>query len=255
MKTRLERGIDWLRRDKYAGKETPAFRRDAERLRRGEPVDYVIGFADFLGCKVDLSARPLIPRPETEFWTEKIIASMRSTTYDPRRPCRILDAFCGSGAIGIAVLKHVPHAHVVFADIEPGYFSGIRKSLRWNGISARRASFRAADVLRGVGGAEKHAEKFDYILANPPYIPLRGRRVQASVRHYEPHAALFAGRDGLKFIRALLRQAPARLTRSGKLVLEFDPPQKAAIAALARRWRTDFRKDQYGRWRYAMLQK
>jgi release factor glutamine methyltransferase len=254
------RHIDWLLREKHSGKMTAAAERDIARLQRGEPLDYVIGFSEFLGCTIDLSAfdrtklasgetksvRPLIPRPETEYWTEKVIAGMRR-----QAPPRVLDIFCGSGAIGIAVLKHVPAARVMFADIEPAYFPGIRRSLRSNGISSRRAAFLRSDIFAGIPRAERH----DYILANPPYIPLRGRRVQASVRRYEPPVALFAGPEGLKFIRPLIRQAKAHLLPQGELVLEFDPPQKKAIAALARRsqYGSRFFRDQYGRWRYAIL--
>ena len=62
-----QRDKNWLLRDKYHGIETPAFFADLERLVKGEPLDYVIGWREFLGVKIDLSERPLIPREETEF--------------------------------------------------------------------------------------------------------------------------------------------------------------------------------------------
>jgi methylase of polypeptide subunit release factors len=93
------------------------------------------------------------------------------------------------------------------------------------------------------------------ILANPPYIPKSGRAIEKSVLAEEPHAALFGGKDGLKFIRIMLRDAKSRLSEGGILVFEFDPPQKARIAALARQLCYDisFSRDQYRRWRYATL--
>lgn len=240
--------INWLLREKHGGKMTPAAKRDLERLERGEHVNYVIGWAPFLGCKVDLSQRPLIPRPETEYWTEEAIEEIKkSKIADPR----ILDLFCGSGCIGIAVLKHVPKALVDFADIEKKYFAGIRKSLRINTIESSRVRCIQSDVFKNIG-----AKKYDLILANPPYVPTSGRAVAKSVLAQEPKRALFGGKDGLQYVRKVLNQGQAHLKPGGAMVIEFDPPQKRAIAAEAKRagWKHEFFKDQYGRWRTVRLQ-
>jgi HemK-like putative methylase len=239
--------MDWLLRDKYGGRMTPAAKRDIARLGRGEHVNYVIGWSPFLGCRVDLSARPLIPRPETEYWTEQALRAIKKL-----RRARVLDLFCGSGCIGIAVLKHVPKAQVDFADIEKKYFAGVRKSFRANKIDARRARFIRSDVFKDL---PKRGAKYDYILANPPYIPTVGRAVAKLVLAQEPCRALFAGKDGLQYIRKILRTARTHLLPGGTMFIEFDPPQRAAIAALARKsgWESEFFKDQYGRWRFAQL--
>lgn len=239
--------IDWLLREKYGGKMTAAASRDIARLKRGEHINYVIGWSPFLGCRIDLSEMPLIPRPETEYWTEKAIQTIKNSGI--ARP-KILDLFCGSGCIGIAVLKHVPKAQVDFADIEKKYFAGIRKSLRWNKINARRAGLIRSDIFKSIG-----AKKYDFILANPPYIPTSGRAVRKLVLSQEPKRALFAGKDGLQYIRQILREAKAHLRPGSELVFEFDPPQKRAIAAYALKlgWQAEFFRDQYGRWRFAHL--
>jgi len=248
MPDRIAREIAWLLREKYDGIMTPTAALDIRRLERGDHLNYVIGWSPFLGCRIDLSARPLIPRPETEYWTEKAIQAIR---YRETRQPRILDIFCGSGCIGIAVLKHVPGARVDFADIEKSYFKGIRKSLRLNGIRAAQAGYFASDGFQEIGAA-----KYDFILANPPYIP-SGRRVARSVLSQEPHRALFAGPDGLRFIRTLLREGKRYVQPEGIMFIEFDPRQKPAIGAYARRqgWSGSFSRDQYGRWRFAAFQK
>lgn len=253
----FEREIDWLLRDKYDGRLTAAAKKDIERLKSGEHIDYVIGWKNFLGVKVDLSVRPLIPRPETEYWTEKVIEELRSRTKNQepgtKHLLRILDLFSGSGCVGLAILKHVPETRVDFADIEPAYFKGIRKSARWSGISGKRLKAITSDVFKDLGSA-----KYDYILANPPYIPLpRKKRLPAAVTRQEPSRALFGGKDGLRFIRILLREGKKHLAGEGGMVIEFDSPQKPEIAALARRygWHPEFSRDHYGKWRTAALRK
>ena len=250
MRRDLKRELRWLLDEKYSGLPTPAairrLAKDVKRLKRGEHAAYVIGFAPFLGVRVDLSEKPLIPRPETEFWVEKFIGSLLTTRYS--LPLRILDVFCGSGCIGLAVLKYVPSAHVTFADIEPRYFKGIRRSARQNHIATKRFRTQHSNILENVGML-----RYDYILANPPYIP-SGRKLPTALRQ-EPENALFGGKDGLRYIRRLLKQAPRHLASNGKLVVEFDSRQKPAIAALAKQASYDaaFHRDQYGKWRYAIL--
>ena len=102
----------WLLRDKYQGMVAPAFLADVKKLEQGEPLDYVIGWREFLGCRIGLSERPLIPRVETEFWTELVIKKIG------QQPAKVLDIFAGSGCVGLAVLKHCPRAEVIFVDNE-----------------------------------------------------------------------------------------------------------------------------------------
>src|SRR3989344_5159828 len=95
-----KRDFDWLIRDKYPEfyrtprKYLPAIRRDVERLDAGEPLAYVIGWVPFLDAKIDLRYQPLIPRPETEYWTEKVIQKLvRGQAVAAETAIRVLDAF------------------------------------------------------------------------------------------------------------------------------------------------------------------
>ncbi|HYF29121.1 MAG TPA: methyltransferase, partial [Candidatus Paceibacterota bacterium] len=180
-----------LIRDKYDGVESSALAGDIARLAAGEPLAYVIGWVPFLGLRIDLSSRPLIPRPETEYWTEVLIGELKK-----RRVPRVLDLCAGSGAIGLAVAKHVPGATVSFGELELAHTAQIRKNLELNGVGGT--------VRRGNLFAPFFDERFDVIATNPPYVP-EGRTLEESVAAHEPPVALFAGPAGLSVIERIAR--------------------------------------------------
>ena len=282
----------WLLRDKYAGRETADFLADVKRLEEGEPLDYVIGWREFLGCRIDLSERPLIPRMETEWWTESVIEKIG------QQPAQVLDIFAGSGCIGLAILKHCPQAEVTFVDSEENCVRQIRKNLKINQLKAEvfqsdifssfvssKSFSKYLDLSRGTFliskwlglglGLEikkcsegkslrfendfKEAQnKFDFILANPPYVPTAGRgsRVQTSARKFEPALALWAGADGLDIIRRFLVEAKNHLTPTGEIWLEFGVGQKTKIEKLIKvegYKQYQFHRDQFGRFRFVVI--
>ncbi|MBI4138083.1 MAG: HemK family protein methyltransferase [Candidatus Wildermuthbacteria bacterium] len=256
--------IQWLIREKYGGVLTAKAKKDIERIKKGEPVDFVIGFAEFAGCVIDLSFRPLIPRSETEYWVFQAVEDIQnSAKKDTRTPCpvRVLDLFSGSGCVGMALLKHIPRAVVDFAEKDKKLLSQIRLNIKKGRadqlfttkkvIKQRRYRVIYSDVFSGIRG------EYDYILANPPYIAeSRKNRVQSSVLKYEPKEALFAGKDGLSVIKRFLASAKKYLAKQGKIYLEFDSPQKPAIEKLLKRHgysRWHFFKDQYSKWRFVVI--
>lgn len=250
-RSRISREIQWLLEEKYKGYKGLSFAKDIKSLQKGEHVDYVIGFVDFLGCTIDLSKKPFIPRPETEFWVEQAIEQLRKQVlFSSRPPIRCLDLFAGSGCIGIAVLKHIPQAVVDFGEKEKRLLSQIRLNAKNNGIEKNRYRVLHSDVFSGIKG------KYDYIFANPPYIAeSKKSRAQTSVLKHEPREALFAGKDGLNIIRKFLNQAKYFLAPGGKIYMEFDSPQKGQIEKFLKRytyksWK--FQGDQYGKWRFVV---
>lgn len=214
--------IEALRREKYGGALDANMHDDIARLMKGEPLAYVIGTQPFLGVDVSLTTHPLIPRSETEWWTELLIEHVKTLT-DPS----ILDLCAGSGAIGLAVLKHVEGAHVSFAELSPEHLVDIRNSIEKNGLDSSRTTLSYGDVF-----APYKDEKFSVIATNPPYIP-EDRELPASVAHFEPHEALFSGTDGLALISRILQETPLYLKPGGELWLEFDAPQAKVVQNLA----------------------
>lgn len=219
--------------------------KDLARLASGEPLAYVIGWTPFLGLRIYLSAsaaeaepqeraleaarprftlslgsgspasrRALIPRPETEWWTEKLIAYLRAK-FDSS-PFTLLDLCAGSGAIGLAVLKHLPNAHVTFAELVPEHAKLIRVNIERNGLDTTRADIRSGDLFAPIAD-----ERFNIIATNPPYIP-EGRELPRSVSQYEPSEALFAGPEGLAIIECISQEAAQHMASGGELWIECD---------------------------------
>lgn len=220
------RDATWLLKEKYAGVPSPAYEADLERLRDGEPLAYVIGWVDFLGSRLDLYARPLIPRPETEFWTTHAIAAIKNR-LTPQAAPRILDLCAGSGCIGIALLKHLPHARVDFVEKNGDLLSEIEKNIRGNDIDTARARVTGGDLFENARGP------YDVIVANPPYIDLNKGDVTLSVIEYEPHEALFAPKRGLGVIEKIFSDAKKVLAPNGVLFVEFGAGQEKDVALLA----------------------
>lgn len=208
--------------------------------------DYARGWVPFLGAQVCLDSRPLIPRTETEYWVEKAIRNMGDVG---RPPYRVLDVFAGSGCIGLAVLMHIPNAHVTFAEKELRHFPSIKASLWKNDIDPRRTHFVQTDVWESVEGV------FDYVFANPPYVSRERGTVSADTVMYEPPEALFADDDGFLLIEKTITGLPHHLAPEGTLWIEHEPFQRERIGTAARQYgfAASTEKDQYGVERYTRL--
>jgi len=246
--------LDWLLSEKYqlAGVVDkphlwPAeVAEDLKRLSQGEPLAYVIGFIPFLNSRIDLSFRPLIPRAETEHWVEILLnhSSLRE------KEVHVLDLFTGSGCIGLSVLKYWPGAKVDFADNSPECLEQVEYNLFLNQIDFSRANLILSNVFDQV------AEKYDLILANPPYIDSNlFQKLPAAVRNYEPREALVAEKKGRAVMEKFFKQLPDYLKPDSQFWLEFDSGQKEAIQVMLKnQFKLDFRKDQYQHWRFLMGQ-
>lgn len=207
------------------------------------PIDYKRGFKDFLGVKIDLSFRPLIPREETEDWVGEAIKEVKG---------ECLDLFAGSGCIGLSVLKNVPGTKCDFGDIDESFLEGIRKSAEDNGLAKERFNLIMTDVFSNV------SKKYNFILANPPYVAEdRIDEVGEDVKEFEPALALYGGTDGMDLIRSFLEDAGKYLKNKGVVYMEFDPEQKRKIEEIVegRYSKCEFFKDRYDKYRYIRIEK
>lgn len=227
-----------LREEKYSNNQDIDLSEDIARLEAGEPLAYVIGTQPFLSLSIHLDSRPLIPRPETEWWTEKLIETLGDT------PVSVLDLCAGSGAIGLAVAAHCKHAQVTLSEIDSTHIPTIEKNISANGLDTTRITLVNADVFSALTD-----KKFNYIACNPPYIP-DTRALEESVSEFEPALALFSGSDGLTLIERILTEAPSHLMPQGQLWMECDITniEKAAeLAKIRGATSTQIHTDPYGR--------
>lgn len=203
-----------------------------------EPEAYTLGWIPFLGLRIELDSRPLIPRPETEWWTEELVTEIGE------RPSRVLDLCAGSGAIGLSVLAKCQNAHVSFGELVPEHVEQIIKNLAVNALDESRARVEVSDLFAAFKG-----EKFDVIACNPPYIP-EGRTLDTSVIDWEPREALFSGPDGLDLIRKVAKEAPGHMNAGGQLWCEVDSPRASDAREVFEHSgakQVELRNDQYGR--------
>lgn len=245
----------WLLQEKYAGQKSSDFYTDCKRLALGEPLGYVIGWVPFLDTRIHLDSKPLIPRPETEYWTQEAIESLaRHTTptlgLSPTEPLQILDLCAGSGCIGVAVLQAIPQAQVTFAELDASHLPTIAHNCRAQAIDPARYTIVQSDCFRSLP-----TTSFDAILSNPPYIDRSRNRVEPSVTQHEPALALNGGQHGLELIERIITESPAHLRTGGALWLEHEPEQAPAITELGHHhgFRVTTHRDQYEVPRYSVL--
>ncbi len=223
--------------EKYNGVESDEYRADCARIDAHEPFEYVLGYADFLGCRIDLSLRPMVPRDETAFWVARVIEEWKG-----KGPVTAIDAYAGSGNIGIALAKHLPDSQITFNELDKNLLPQIAKSLELNGIIASRATLIAGDSLENVTG------KFDIFCANPPYVDPAGESEMDPEMYYEPRIAFFGSTDGYGHHKELIARGREFLTPHGVLYGEFDMTQADEIKKLlaASDWKYEIWDDPYG---------
>ena len=193
-----------------------------KRRFAGEPMQYIVGEAEFYGLPFYVNRGVLIPRPETEHLVDKVVELAPLF----RRP-RVADVGTGSGAIAIALAQELPDAQITATDISVAALDVARENAKRNGV-ADRVRLVEGDLLAPVAG-----EQFDIVVSNPPYVAERDRdSLSVEVRDYEPAQALFAGEDGLEIYRRLIPAAFGALVAGAFVVLEIGYGQGDAVGAL-----------------------
>ncbi len=219
--------------------------RVVKRIADGEPPQYAVGRARFMGMDLSVTSDTLIPRLETAGLVDLITDDMAG-----RSDLHVLDAGTGSGCIAIALSRALPFARVEAIDISDGALLVARSNAR---ALHAAVDFSRADMLALATPAEP---LYDIIVSNPPYIAEgEADTVDGSVAAYEPHSALFVPDDDpLRFYHALADYGHSALRPGGRLYFEINPNYADRLAAdlTAGGYRdVEILLDAYGRRRYA----
>lgn len=195
------------------------------RRAKREPLQYILGTVNFFGYSLQVDARVLIPRPETE----ELLYQLRQYFKDNNRlPQRILDCGTGSGALAIVLATFFPQAQVVALDRSQPALEVARKNVQVNGVQDRVA-FIASNWFENVEGS------FDCIVANPPYLSEADWDcAQPEVKQFEPRQALVASDNGLSDLKQIIQGGYDHLNSDGVMVMETGLDQHHALEACAR---------------------
>jgi release factor glutamine methyltransferase len=187
----------------------------------GEPLEQVLGWAEFCGLRIAVEPGVFVPRRRTEFLARQAIGRARPGAV-------VLDLCCGSGALGAAVAAHVAGVELHAADVDPAAVRCARRNLGAHGGTVYDGDLYEA-LPSGLRG------RVDVLVANVPYVPSAEiGSLPAEARDHEPRTALDGGTDGLEVLRRVAAGAPAWLALGGTLLIETSDRQApAALAAYA----------------------
>jgi release factor glutamine methyltransferase len=189
------------------------FREFAARRQKGEPVAYILGRKEFYGIELAVTPAVLIPRPDTELLVDLVLA---------RKPASVLDVGTGSGAIALALKRHLPATRVVASDSSAAALEVAKRNAVRLNLDIELRHGRWFEPVAG--------ERFEAIVANPPYV--KAGDPHLAQLQFEPMLAIESGADGLDAMRVVVRDAPAHLLPGGWLLVEHGMGQQEAVRAL-----------------------
>ncbi|HDP98554.1 MAG TPA: peptide chain release factor N(5)-glutamine methyltransferase [bacterium] len=208
--------------------EVARLRQLLKRRASNEPLQYILGEAEFYSIKLKVTPDTLIPRPETELLVETVITICRSK-FNDRDQIKVIDIGAGSGNIPIALAKNLANALITSIDINCAALKIARQNAEHHNLS-ERIEFLEMDIFKNIGDS---FPQFDCIVSNPPYISKKEYPdLPPEVRNYEPGTALYAGEDGLKFYHRIASSAQRLLMGIGLVAVEIAATQADAVAKI-----------------------
>lgn len=210
----------WPERE-LSSEQYAEFRNLVNQRLQGTPVAYLLGYREFWGMELAVSAATLIPRPDTELIVQLALEHLESYSTP-----KLLDLGTGSGAIALALAKERPDAQITAVDKSPEAIVMAQRNQQ--NLQLDNIRLLVSDWF----SALDQTEHFDLIVSNPPYIAESDPHLEQGDLRFEPRSALSSGLDGLRDLTYLLQTAPRYLHKQGWLLLEHGHTQGGAIATL-----------------------
>lgn len=213
-------------------------------LEKDYPVQYIIGYVDFYGLKINVNEFTLIPRYETEYLIELTLKEIKKLNLDNPK---ILDLCTGSGAIGLTLKSLLPSSEVTLSDISKDALMVANKNKNELNLDV---NIIESDLFKNIQG------KFDIIISNPPYV-MTNETLPKDVL-YEPHLALFSGPKGIDHIEEIFKNIKSHLNNKYLIALEINEKSETDITNLIKTYfekniNYKFMKDLAGKTRYLFI--
>ena len=205
-------------------KDAEAFECAVERRVGGEPLPYITGHREFYGLDFVVTPDVLVPRQETEFLVEAVLGYARSRAGD-EDSLTIADIGTGSGAIAVALGRHLPNATVYATDVSREALQVADENVRKHGLKGR-VRLRHGDLFEALEGP------VDVVASNPPYLSDDEAVELPPDVQREPLLALVAGPDGMDVLHRLIVGAREYVKPGGLLVVEIDPRRLEEVEGL-----------------------
>lgn len=207
-----------------------------KRRATREPLQYILGYMEFLGLKIRVGQGVLIPRPETELLAEEAIKTVKGKLLGARKTTphtsrfaslRFLDLCTGSGCLALSLAKELPDTEVYGTDTSDSAIKYAYKNAALNMI--KNVTFLEGSLFEPVRGLT-----FDLIVSNPPYIRTNDiKDLQPEIKDWEPQDALDGGADGLDYYRLIIAAVKNYLNEGGYLMLELGINEADAVNGMA----------------------
>ncbi|NQU19586.1 peptide chain release factor N(5)-glutamine methyltransferase [bacterium] len=233
----------------FKKREFKSFDRILRNRGRGIPLQYILGYTEFMGLGLKVKKGVLIPRPETEILVETIIEKTKnlrlSAKGEKTKNLTILDIGTGSGCIAIALAKFLERVDIIATDISKEALDLARENAQSHNV-VENINFLQSDFF--IHHFFKTKIKFDIIVSNPPYVPTFEIGIFDNTTAKEPKVALNGGIDGLDFYRRLSKYAGKFLRKGGLLFLELGYGQAEKVKEIfSQGWTIEgFKKDYQG---------
>ncbi len=222
---------------------------DFLEIFQNKPEEYIYGFKYFLGTKIYVTPKVLIPRGETELFVQTVIDEVK--VFFKKKDLKIIDIGTGSGCISIAISKQLnKDVSIIATDISKDSLDQAKINIQKNEIN--NIKLLETNIIDGI------SNQVDIIISNPPYIDKEDKDIQDSVKRFEPHQALFAKDNGLELIKKILKDSQKVINEKSLIAIEFGWTQKEAVEKIIlslypKNIYYNFYKDYSNNWRFVII--